>query len=114
MKAHHLEVKQWRALESRLQIEAATRPEDLIVLSFDDTSAMRFPRMTNRPVKGTPKDKIKMTPFNLTNHGTGENLYAYNFTNKWKKGGDRLCTYPLSGAPQDQDERPIWVYIRLS
>ena len=48
--------------------------------------------MTNRPVKSMPNDRVFMTPFNLTNHGTGENLYAYDLKGKWKHGGDRLCT----------------------
>jgi len=39
-----------------------------------------------------PNDKVYMTPFNLTNHGTGENIYMYDLKGKWKKGADRLCT----------------------
>ena len=92
LKAHHFEVKQWRQLETTLQTQARSSPGQVIVLSYDDTSSMRFPRMTNRHVKGVPKDKVKMTPFNLTNHGTGENFYLYDFEGKWKKVADRLCT----------------------
>ena len=57
-----------------------------------DTSAMGFPRMTNRPVRNYPKDRVYLTPFNLTNHATGENIYIYNLKGKWQKGADRLCT----------------------
>ena len=92
LKAHHLEVKRWRQKETLVQTQAKSSPDQVIVLSFDDTSAMCFPRTTNRPIKNLPKDKVKMTPFNLTNHGTGENIYIYNLTGKWKKGADRLCT----------------------
>lgn len=33
-----------------------------------------------------------MTPFSLTNHGTGENIYIYDLKHKWTHGADRLCT----------------------
>lgn len=92
LKAHHFEVKHWRRLETMLQLQAQTHPEEVIVLSYDDTSAMGFPRMTNRPIKSMPNDRVYMTPFNLTNHGTGENIYIYDFKHKWRHGADRLCT----------------------
>ena len=62
------------------------------MLSYDDTSALGFPRMTQRAIKSMPNDRVFMTPFNLTNHGTGENIYVFDFKNKWKHGGDRLCS----------------------
>jgi hypothetical protein len=92
LKDHHFEVKRWRQQETTLQTQARSSPDQVIVLSFDDTSSMRFPRMTNRHIKTMPKDKVKMIPLNLTNHGTGENVYIYHFDGKWRKGADRLCT----------------------
>jgi hypothetical protein len=92
LKAHHFEVKNWRKLERQMQVGARTNPDELTLLSYDDTSAMGFPRITNRSIKCFPKDKVYLTPFNLTNHGTGENLYIYHLTHKWQKTADRLCT----------------------
>ena len=92
LKAHHFEVKSWRALEAQKKLHAKSRPDDEIVLSYDDTSAMGFPRTTNRPLKTLPKDRCWMVPFNITNHGTSENAYFYDFQGKWGKGSDRLCT----------------------
>jgi hypothetical protein len=92
LKQHHFEVKHWRALETHLQLLARSSPDKVAVLSYDDTSAMGFPRMTNRPIKSMPNDRVYMTPFNLISHGTVENFYIYDLKGKWKKGADRLCT----------------------
>jgi len=92
MRVHHQECKFWRSLEAQLQNQAKDSPELGTVLSYDDTSAIGFPRMTNRPVKSMPNDRVMMTPLNLTNHGTGENVYFYDFKNKWVHGSDRMCT----------------------
>ena len=48
--------------------------------------------MTKRPIKSMPNDRVYMTPFNLVNQGTGENVYMYNMKGRWPHGGDRLCT----------------------
>ena len=92
LKAHHSEVKHWRLLETSRHLLADSDPHLEILLSLDDTSPMGFPRMTNRPIKSVPNDRVYMTPFNLTNHGTGENIYIYDFKHKWRHGADRLCT----------------------
>jgi hypothetical protein len=90
LKEHHFEVKEWRAMESSLQGQA--KSGSILVLSYDDTSAIGFPRMTNRPIKSMPKDRVQMTPFNLTNHGSRENIYVYDLKGKWMHCSDRLCT----------------------
>ena len=33
-----------------------------------------------------------MVPWNVTNHGTRENVYIYDMKHKWKHGADRLCS----------------------
>lgn len=92
LKRHHFEVKHWRALEASMHAMAKTRPDQVTALSYDDTSPFGFPRMTNRPIKGLSNYKVRLVPFNLTNHGTGENIYVYHVKDRWSKGGDRLCT----------------------
>ena len=89
----HLEdAKGWRDLEQSLRLQAISNPEKLTVLSYDDTESFGFPRMTRRPIKNFPTDRVELIPFNLTNHGTRENVYIYHFKHKWSKGADRLCT----------------------
>lgn len=92
LKQHHFEIKHWRRLERDWISKACSAPDLYTVLSYDDTSAMGFPRMTKRPVKSCPNDKFYMTPWNLTNHGTRENVYVYDVKHKWQHGADRLCT----------------------
>ena len=91
-KRHHFEIKHWRALEHEMHTAAKLCPEKVTVLSYDDTGAFGFPRMTNRPIKNITNYRVFMVPFNLTNHGTGENVYYYNTRDKWSKGGDRICS----------------------
>ena len=91
-KAHYFEVKHWRRLEVEYHAKARSTPDQVTVLSYDDTGAMGFPRMTNRPVKSIPTDRVNFVPWNLTNHGTKENIYVYDLKNKWYHGGNRLCT----------------------
>ena len=71
---------------------ARLRPDLVTVLSYDDTGSFGFPRMTNRPIKSVTNYREYMTPFNLTNHGTGENVYIYNTRDRWSKGANRLCS----------------------
>jgi hypothetical protein len=92
LKAHYFEVKQWRSLERELHAEAKLNPDSLIVLSEDGTSSFGFPHMTRRPIKSMPSDAVHMTPWNCTNHGTGEDIYMYDIKGKWKHGADYLCT----------------------
>jgi len=92
LRVHHQECKFWRNLESELQCQARTNPDKATVISYDDTSSMGFPRLTNRTVKNYPNDRVFMTPLNVTNHGTGENVYFYDFKNKWLHGADRMVT----------------------
>jgi hypothetical protein len=91
-KAHHFEVKHWRQLEVSLQAKAKRAPEQVTVLSYDDTTAMGFPRPTNRAPKQMATDKVELVPWNCTNHGTGENIYVYDLKKKWRHGANRLCT----------------------
>jgi len=63
-----------------------------MVLSFDDTGALGLPRFTNRQPKGLTHNRVKVVPFNITNHSTGENTYIYMVKERYKKGGNRLCS----------------------
>ena len=92
LRDHHCEIKYWRRLEKEWFSKASSAPELYTVLSYDDTSAMGFPRMTRRPVKSVPNDRVYMVPWNITNHGTRENTYIYDMKHKWKHGADRLCS----------------------
>jgi hypothetical protein len=65
---------------------------EVIVLSFDDTSTLFFPHLSNRDVKGLPDYRFEVIPFNLTNHGTGKNYYFYTVKKKFHKGANRLAT----------------------
>jgi hypothetical protein len=92
LKAHYFEVKRWRSLERQLHAEARLNPDSVIVLSADATSRFGFPHMTRRPIKSMPSDAVYMTPWNCTNHGTGEDVYMYDINGKWMHGADYLCT----------------------
>src|SRR5207253_9886099 len=92
LKQHHFEVKHWRALDDSMHTLAKLRPDAVTVLSYDDTGSFGFPRMTNRPYKNITAYRVYMTPFNITNHGTGENAYFYNVRDKWSKGANRICS----------------------
>jgi hypothetical protein len=92
LKEHHFEVRRWRTFEHELQLQARNAPASVTVLSYDDTSPIGFPKMTKKPIKNMPNDKVYMIPFNLVNHGTGESIYMYTMKGRWKKGADRLCT----------------------
>jgi len=89
---HDLEIRYWRHLEAEFHDRAVWTPHELVVLSYDDTSAMGFPRFTNRPLKNMTPARVNVIPFNLTNHGSDENYYFYTLKGMYKKGANRLCT----------------------
>ena len=53
-----------------LQQKAIYNPEEVIVLSSDDTETLDMPHLTNRDKKRMTHDRIKVIPFNLSNHVT--------------------------------------------
>jgi hypothetical protein len=89
---HDQEVRNWRQTEADFQLRSRYSPESLVVLSYDDTCALGFPRFTNRPLKNMTPARVFVIPFNLTNHGADENFYFYTLKGMFKKGANRLCT----------------------
>jgi hypothetical protein len=91
-KMHRTEYRNWRELEKTYQALGRHRPGSTLVLSFDDTVALGLPRLTNRPVKGVPSDRLKFVPSGLVDHSSGEHFYVYMLKDKYPKGADRLLT----------------------
>ena len=92
LKQHNQEVRDWRRLEKEMQNTSKHQPEEVIVLSYDDTSCIKLPRYTNRSPKNIPLYKFCVVPFNIMNHGIGKNYYVYQVSKRYKKGGNRLTT----------------------
>ena len=74
------------------RLKAAHSPGEVVVLSYDDTSAFGLPRFSNRPIKSMTSERVNVVPFNLTNHGVNENFYFYTLKGQYKKGANRLCS----------------------
>ena len=89
---HNDSIRAWRQLEDHLNGLSLQTPEDVCVLSYDDTKFMSFPRLTNRPIKAQGHAGFRVVPWLLTNHGTGKQDYVYMPKGKWKKGANRLIT----------------------
>lgn len=92
---HKEEVRKWRELETNLQNKARHDP-NFVVLSYDDTSALQLPKFTKRGLKNMPFVTLDYVPWNVINHGTGENAYFYTFKEDVSKGGNRICTFLYS------------------
>ena len=88
---HYAEVRRWRSFEE-FTFTQSRHDEGVVVLTFDDTSALGLPRFTKREIKNMTNVRIRVVPWNLTNHGAGENYYIYTVYEMYKKGGNRLCT----------------------
>ena len=91
-RVHNKSIRKWRQLEGHLDALSKQTPEDVCVLSYDDTKFMSFPRLTNRPLKAQGHAGFRVVPWLLTNHGTGKQDYVYMPKGKWKKGANRLIT----------------------
>ena len=89
---HAAEVRSWRDTEAFWQSKAIYSPSEVVVLSYDDTSALGMPRFTNRDIKNVTTVRVQVIPFSLTNHGTSESFYFYTLKGQFKKGANRLCT----------------------
>lgn len=92
LELHKEEVRKWRNMEMALHSKAK-HDRNVVVVSFDDTSALSLPHFTNRGLKNFPTATIDFVPWNVMNHGSGENAYFYTFKNDIKKGGNRICTF---------------------
>ena len=93
---HEEAILKWRLLEACLDAEAIQCPEELIYLSFDATTAMHLPRLTNRPIKAFHKGGMGYTPWLITNHGRREKDYIYLPQGKWIKGGNYVITQVMA------------------
>ena len=92
MQCHDVVVREWREMEKSLQMRARHSPRKYIVLSYDDTSKLGLPRLTNRSPKGMTHVRFNVVPFNITNHSTGQDAYIYTVKDRFPKGANRLCT----------------------
>ena len=63
-----------------------------MVLGYDDTSSVGFPKFTNRDIKNLSQSRLHVIPFNITNYTSGETAYVYTLKGGFPKGGNRLCT----------------------
>jgi hypothetical protein len=89
---HQGEVRAWRDFETYLQNVSTHTPSSMVLLSYDDTSALGLPRFSNRPIKNMTTGRVNVIPFNLTNHGASEQFYFYTLKGQFLKGANRLCT----------------------
>lgn len=90
---HLNEVRCWRVIEVNEQTNAKQYQTRVIVLSYDDTSALSLPRFGVREPKGLPYGTVDFVPWNITNHGLKENHYFYTLKERIPKGGNRICTF---------------------
>jgi GNAT superfamily N-acetyltransferase len=89
---HSESVRAWRGLEDTVTAQARQDPEGTILLYYDDTGAMGFPHMTNRPLKNMPQGRFYVVPWLLINKGLETQDYVYMPKGKWPKGANRLVT----------------------
>jgi hypothetical protein len=90
--AHEQEAQGWRRVEESTKARARAEPEELLYLTYDDTSALGLPKFTNRTLKNLGTTRFDVIPFNLTNNSTNENVYVYTVKAGWQKGANRLCS----------------------
>jgi hypothetical protein len=90
--AHEAEKHGWRKLEAAREAQVKASPSEAILLSYDDTSSLQLPKLSNRDVKNVTKSRLNVTPFNICNYASGESAYVYTVKNRYKKGGNALCT----------------------
>lgn len=90
LKLHNDETR--RTFENRIHFDAKQYRGRMIVLSYDDTSALFLPRLSRRAPKG-PKGGVGFVPWNIENHGAFENHYFYTLKHVIPKGSNRICTF---------------------
>lgn len=86
---HLQEVRRWREIENTYHNDAVQYKSQILVLSYDDTSALQLPRFGNREPKGLGRGCVDFVPWNITNHGQRENHYFYTLKDKLPKGANR-------------------------
>ena len=89
---HENEKLGWRKWEKARQSEVVNNPADTILLSYDDTVDIGFPKLTNRDVKNMTKSRFFVTPLGFIDYSSREAAYVYTSKNRFKGGGNRLCT----------------------
>lgn len=89
---HDDTVKSWRKREEAEKLEARHSPRDQLTLFFDDTSALGFPKFTNRAPKNLTTSRFDMIPFVIMDEARQKTTYIYTAKNRFKKGANRLCT----------------------
>ena len=89
---HNEAIIAWRKLEAHLNALAIQNPEDMILLSYDDTEFISFPNMGNRPLKAQGHTGFRVVPWLLTNHGNKKRDYVYMPKGKWIKGANRVLS----------------------
>ena len=89
---HREAIRKWRDLEAYLEALAIQSPEDMILLSYDDTGELGFPNLTNRPLKSQGNTRFGVVPWLMTNHGVRKRNYVYMPKHKWSKGANRIIT----------------------
>lgn len=90
--AHEADKLGWRRIEQAREAEVRAAPNNAILLQYDDTSALGFPKMTNRSIKNLTHCRFFVIPFNIMNYASGESAYVYTVKNRYGKGANRLCT----------------------
>lgn len=90
--AHEQDKLLWRKLEAARAAECRADPTGSILLQYDDTSSLGLPQLSNRGIKNLTTSRFHVIPFNICNYASGESVYVYTVKNRYKKGGNRLCT----------------------
>jgi hypothetical protein len=70
-KAHEAEARGWHEHEELCKLTSRRNPAGSMVLGYDDTSDLGFPKMTNREPKNFTKTRLNFVPFNITNYTSG-------------------------------------------
>jgi len=115
--AHEQEAQGWRRVEASTKARAQAGPEELLYLTYDDTSALGLPKFTNRTLKNLGTTRFDVIPFNLTNNSTNENVYVYTQSRPVGKraptGFAASCTFASARSSSKAGllpRRTLWCY----
>jgi hypothetical protein len=89
---HELSVWAWRDLEQYFTGLAVSAPQDLAMLSMDDTTRVGLPVFTARDYKGLGASRQYWVPFLIYDHGLNRKDYMYTYQGRFKKGSNKYCT----------------------
>lgn len=92
LQLHEDAAKMWRVVEQSVITEGRHKPSTKLVLSYDDTSPLGLPNLTNRPPKNMTTTRLQFIPLHVICHSSGEQAYVYMAKNRFDKTVNRLLT----------------------